>query len=74
MLENVENERDLGVWISNNLTWRKRVLEQCSKANKMWVSSKDQQEQSRTVKPVGRYTGCIKKNATSEFPKKSTLF
>ena len=35
MLENVENERDLGVWISNNLTWRKQVLEQCSKANKM---------------------------------------
>ena len=35
MLENVENERDLGVWISINLTWRKQVLEQCSKANKM---------------------------------------
>ncbi|CAB4026219.1 RNA-directed DNA polymerase from mobile element jockey, partial [Paramuricea clavata] len=35
MLENVENERDLCVWISNNLTWRKQVLEQCSKANKM---------------------------------------
>ena len=25
----------MGVWISNNLTWRKQVLEQCSKANKL---------------------------------------
>ncbi|CAB4015058.1 Hypothetical predicted protein, partial [Paramuricea clavata] len=35
MLENVESERDLGVWISNNLTWRKQDHEDaevwCSK-------------------------------------------
>jgi hypothetical protein len=34
-LETSKHERDLGVWISNNLTWRKQVLEQCSKANKL---------------------------------------
>ena len=34
-LESSEHERDLGVWISNNLKWRKQVLEQCSKANKL---------------------------------------
>ena len=31
MLENGDNERDFGVWISNNLFWRKQE----SKANKM---------------------------------------
>ena len=35
ILPDSENERDLGIWISNNLTWRKQVLEQCSKASKM---------------------------------------
>ena len=35
ILRDSENERDLGIWISNNLTWRKQVLEQCSKASKM---------------------------------------
>jgi hypothetical protein len=34
-LETSEHERDLGVWISNNLKWRKQVLEQCAKANKL---------------------------------------
>jgi hypothetical protein len=34
-LETSEHERDLGVWISNNLTWQKQVLEQYSKANKL---------------------------------------
>ena len=35
ILDDSENERDLGIWISNNLKWRKQVLEQCSKASKM---------------------------------------
>ena len=35
ILGDSENERDLGIWISNNLTWWKQVLEQCSKASKM---------------------------------------
>ena len=34
-LETSQHERDLGVWITNNLKWRKQVLEQCSKANKL---------------------------------------
>ncbi|CAB3977248.1 Hypothetical predicted protein [Paramuricea clavata] len=34
-LETSKHERDLGEWISNNLTWQKQVLEQCSKANKL---------------------------------------
>jgi hypothetical protein len=48
MLENAENERDLGVWISNNLTWRKQIFGKL-KQIKCWVSSKDQQEQPKTV-------------------------
>ncbi len=35
ILDDSENERDLGIWISNNVKWRKQVLEQCSKASKM---------------------------------------
>ena len=53
ILRDSENERDLGIWISNNLTWRKQVLEQCSKV-KCWVLLNDEQEQLRTVKHVGR--------------------
>ena len=34
-LETSEHVCDLGVWISNNLTWLKQVLERCSKANKL---------------------------------------
>ena len=34
-LEVVLSERDLGVIISNNLTWNKQVLEQTSRANKL---------------------------------------
>ena len=35
LLETPNYELDLGVWISNNLTWRKQVTEQAAKANCM---------------------------------------
>ena len=43
LLNNINNrertttsvENDLGIWISNNLTWTKHVIERCTKANKM---------------------------------------
>ncbi len=53
ILDDSENERDLGIWISNNLKWRKQVLEQCSKASKMLGLLNDQQEELRTIKHVG---------------------
>ena len=31
----VKQEKDLGVWISSDLTWNKQVVEQSSKANKL---------------------------------------
>lgn len=35
MLEKTSHERDLGVWVSIDLTWNCQVLEQCSRANKL---------------------------------------
>ena len=32
-LTSTTNERDLGVWISSDLMWNKRVNDQCAKAN-----------------------------------------
>ena len=34
-LENTSSERDLGVWVTDNLTWTKQVAEQSAKANKL---------------------------------------
>ena len=34
-LESCNTEKDLGVWVSNNLTLVKQVTEQCAKANKL---------------------------------------
>ena len=34
ILECTNCEKDLGVWISDNLTWSRQVSEACSKANK----------------------------------------
>ena len=34
-LEKIEDERDLGVWTTNKLTWNKQVSEQAGKANKL---------------------------------------
>ena len=34
-LVSVNAERDLGVWVSNNLTWNKQVLEQTARANRL---------------------------------------
>jgi hypothetical protein len=34
-LEKIEEERDLGVWTTNKLTWNKQVSEQAGKANKL---------------------------------------
>ena len=35
LLKTPNYELDLGVWISNNLTWRKQITEQVAKANCM---------------------------------------
>ncbi len=35
LLGAVKQEKDLGVWISSDLTWNKQVVEQSSKANKL---------------------------------------
>ena len=35
LLGGVEQEKNLGVWISSDLTWNKQVVEQSSKANKL---------------------------------------
>ena len=34
-LESCDTEKDLGVWVSSNLTSDKQVTEQCAKANKL---------------------------------------
>ena len=34
-LKSCETEKDLGVWVSSNLTSDKQVTEQCAKANKL---------------------------------------
>jgi hypothetical protein len=34
-LEQINSERDLGVWVQNNLTWNKQVYDQSAKANKL---------------------------------------
>jgi hypothetical protein len=34
-MEPTTDEKDLGVYISNNLTWVKQVSEQCTKSNRM---------------------------------------
>ena len=34
-LESCDTEKDLGVWVSSNLTSDKQVIEQCAKANKL---------------------------------------
>lgn len=34
-LEKTEDERDLGVWTTNNLTWNKQVFAQAGRANKL---------------------------------------
>ena len=34
-LESCDTEKDLGVWVSSNLTLDKQVTEQCAKANKL---------------------------------------
>ena len=34
-LESCNTEKDLGVWVSSNLTSHKQVTEQCAKANKL---------------------------------------
>ena len=34
-LESCDIEKDLGVWVSSNLTLEKQVTEQCAKANKL---------------------------------------
>ena len=34
-LDSINCERDLGVWVSSNLTWNRQVLEQYSRANKV---------------------------------------
>ena len=34
-LESCDTKKDLGVWVSSNLTWDKQVTEHCAKANKL---------------------------------------
>ncbi len=34
-LTTTSTEKHLGIWVSNNLTWTKHVVERCTKANKM---------------------------------------
>ncbi len=34
-LTKTSTEKDLGIWVSNNLTWTKHVVKRCTKANKM---------------------------------------
>ena len=34
-LANSSDEKDLGVWITSDLTWTKHVLDRCSNANKL---------------------------------------
>ena len=35
VLETCESEKDLGVWVSSDLSWDKQIFEQCTKANKL---------------------------------------
>lgn len=35
VLETCESEKDLGVWVSSDLSWDKQIYEQCTKANKL---------------------------------------
>ena len=35
LIETTENEKDLGVWLSSKLTWKKQVYVQTAKANKL---------------------------------------
>ena len=34
-LETVDTEKDLGVWVTSDLTWDKQTSEQCAKTNKL---------------------------------------
>ena len=40
MLEKASHERDLSVWVSTHLTWNRQVLEQCSRADKLFGFAK----------------------------------
>ena len=49
-LEQINSERDLGVWVQNNLTWNKQVYDQSAKANKLLGYIKGQRYTSITLR------------------------
>lgn len=50
VLEETTKEKDLGVWISSELSWSKQVHEQCNKANKLLGFVR---RSSRNIKKMG---------------------
>ena len=52
-LEVVSGEKDLGVYIADNLTWNMQVMEQCAKASRLlgYVRRNTTLAKSTTISP-----------------------